>query len=806
VSTVLKDVRFGLRVLLRYPGITAVAVVCIALGIGVNSTVFSLVDGFLLRPLPLEEQDRLILVFTADDSYAYGHSSYPDYLDLRQNCQSCADLAAVDHRGFILSGDGFPTPTQSHVVSENYFTALGVSAQLGRVFTTSDSTEMEPVVVISHNLWQRRYGGRDGIVGKSILINDEPHVVIGVAPKGFRGIYQRRDPDLWIPVSDRSLIEAAYVNDRSMRSFAIAGRMRPSATIEDTRSEMSTISRNLESAYPQTNAGYRSVVSTEAESRLRNGRSGLMVLVVVALVLLIACANVANLLLGQAERRLRELVIRLSLGCSRFRLVRQLMTEAALLALLGSALGLLLATWLIKLLPAVVVPPSSFRDGAIVQMDERVLVYSLVSVLLTVFLFALVPALRASRLALAPAYKGSLPQPVVRGWRVTPQGKLVIAQMAVSLVLLVGTGLLAKEFVQGFYTDLGFERKNLLVVDLLYRGQEQQASSFYDELSRRVERIPSVNRTALALRAPLAGFGGGRSAEIRVPGYVTPPNTESPKALYTRVSPDYFRTVGVSLIKGRLFSERDSRPDSGVMLINETMARKFWSGSDPLGAVVRIGGYAGADCTVIGIVRDTKINHITELPEPYFYRPFSSGVWLSRTLLVETAGEALDLAELMRNEISELDKNALVLGISSMNRMVQLELHEEKISMAAVGALGMLGLLLAAFGLYGVVSHSVTRRTREIGVRMALGATNRDALHLVLRQGLRLALAGAAIGLAGGAAVSRVMASEVVGVSQTDLLILLSPAALLIGVAILASYIPARRAAKVDPMLALRDQ
>lgn len=802
MNSVLQDLRFATRVFRRNPGVTLAAVFTLAIAIGVNATVFSYVDSAMLRPLPLDEQGRLIRVFTGDDKYAYGHSSYPDYLDYQENCRSCVGLAAIGHYGFLLGGDGPLISTQSHTVSENYFTLLGVKAQIGRLFTAGDESVDEPVVVISHNLWQRRYGGDPRILDKPILINGTPHDVIGVTPEGFRGADLRRDPDLWIPLSNWRFTLRENLQNRSRREYVIVGRLRSDASVEQARAEIAGAATRLAKAYPATNAHHQAVVSSEARYRLRTGKPGLIMLAVVGLVLLIACLNVASLLLGQAERRRREIAIRMAVGSTRARLVRQLVTEGVLLAVFGTFAGLLLASWLIQLMPVVVVPPSSWRSGVEFGLDNRVLTYGVASALATIGLFALVPALRASRPDLSAALAGS--QSLARHSSVTPQRRMLVTQVATSIALLIGTGILAKTFIQGLYTDVGFQRKNLLVAEILFRGQSQQVSSFYDELINRMESILGLRGTALALRAPLSRSGGGLSSEVSIPGYAPPSESETPKVKYTVVSPEYFRTVGVPRMRGRLFGEQDMRAKSRAVVINESMARRFWPDADPLGKIVRIGKVPGTSHEVIGIVGDTTINNIREEAEPYFYLPFGTGRYAYRTLIAETAGDPLDLAELVRTEIAALDKDALVTDITTMDRLVHLGLHNEKLSTAAVGALALMGLILAASGLYGVVSYSVTRRTREIGLRMAMGATNNDALSLILWQGLRIALTGALFGIAGGVAVSRVLGSEVIDIDPWDPLIFLGAAALMIGVALLASYIPARRAARVDPVVALR--
>ncbi len=794
----LHDLRYGFRSLIKNPGFTAVAVLCLAVAIAANSTIFSLVDGSSLRPLPVDDPDGLVRVFSATERYAFGRVSYRDLLDFRQQAESLSALAGAEYRGFILEDDQPAMRTNSQVVTENYFDVLGIEAQFGRFFGADDATEQ--VVVISHSLWQRRFGGDPEVVGRRLLISGQPYTLIGVARRGFRGTAIGRDPDIWVPAGSNAYLSSpAYLQNRVYQEFSVFGRLRPGASLDEARAELTAVVRNLERAYPATNKGRRVLVMSEWEFRLENSETGFILMGMVALVLLIACANVANLLLARAEQRRREIAVRLSLGSSRGRLVRHLLTEGTLLAGFGAAAGLLLAWWLISALPAMLMPPTDYRMASDFRLDERVLAFTLITAALTVLLFALMPALRASRVSLSTALKGLAPTAIAHGRRLGPRGGLLVAQMAISLVLLVGTGLLVKAFLANLNADFGFSERNLVVAQVAFRGPAQQRASFWRELGDRISAVPGVEQAAFAMRAPLSGSGSGVATEVLIPGQ------EKLRIKYARVTSNYFQTLGIRLIRGQLLSDEDSPKAPKSVVINETMAQRYFPDGDIIDQVIRVSDKA-QEHRIIGIVQDTKIRSITEPPEPYLYLPFSPGYGGMRTLLVETSGDAASRAELIRSEIVNVDSRSLVYTLTTIRDLIHANLHPQWISASAVGILGLLSLLLAAIGLYGVVSYVVARRTREIGIRMALGAQSRDALGLVLRQGLRPTLIGVAIGLAGAIGLTRILSSWLYSVNPRDPLVFAIATAVMIATALVATLIPARNATRVRPMEALREE
>ena len=799
----LQDLRFALRMLAKSPGFTAVAVLCLAIGIGANSTVFSLVDGMWMRPLPVGNPGELVHLFLATDRQAFGDLSYPEYEDFRDHAKTLAGLAVTQRRGPTLTGDGFAESTMSNVVSPDYFTVLGVSAQLGRVFTAHDNGP-GPVVVMSHNLWQRRFGGDPAIVGKTVRLGDA-YTVIGVAPKGFRGVEQWIDSDFWIPMTSWDSSPQGERADRRSHSFAAMGRLRAGVSIEQARAEIEGMARNLERAYPQFNKGRRGALYSDLQYRFRSGGYlGGMLIGVVAVVLAIACANIANLLLARAGVRSREIGVRVAMGAGRSRLVGQLLTESALIALLGTAAGLVVAGFLIQLLPAALSPPGDVYTHFEFRLDARVLALTLAVSLLTVLAFGLFPALRASRPDVVSLLKGSSDSTRFAG-RVQPRSLLVIAQVAVSMILLTVSGLLVRTFIYTLHADLGFQRKDLLVADVSAPGNRARMREFYRQLEERVSALPGVRQVTLAARPPLWGSEGGTAQEVAILSHPRAPGEASPKVKFNTIGPNYFRTMGIPLLRGRDFDQRDAPDSPKVLIVSQTMARRFWPNEDAVGQFVHAAyDPDSVNRQIVGVVGDARINSIEEAPEPYMYVPYLQSRRELIMLLAETTGDPLRLAGPLRAEVKALDDQAPLLQISTLGLVIRSSVYEQQIAATFVGGLGAIALFLAAIGLYGVISYAMVRRTREIGIRMALGAQRRDALRLVLGQGIRLAAIGIAIGFAGALAVTRFLGQVLYGVSPRDLVTFTSVPALMMAVALAASYIPARRATQIDPLIAVR--
>ncbi|MGD0773535.1 MAG: ABC transporter permease [Candidatus Solibacter sp.] len=784
----LRDLRFAARMLAKAPGFTAVAVLCLALGIGVNSTVFSLVDGYWTRPLPVRNPSELVYLFTATPRDSQAALSYAEFLDYQAGAKSFSGLLATERRGGVLAGSGFTDAVQSNVVSESYFQVLGIDAQVGRVFTPADATGGR-VLVMSHNLWQRRFGGDPSIVGRTIRINGL-YTVIGIAPQNFRGVEMFRDSDVWIPITSWDRTEAA---NRAYRSIAVMGRLRPGVPLEAARAELAGISAQLERDWPQFNKGCRAVLLTDSE-RLHRNKLPYILMGIVGLVLLIACFNVAGLLLARASTRSHEIAVRLALGASRFRLVGQLMAESALIGAMGTAAGLLLARVLISVLPAVIVPSGAAAYLKFqFRLDERVLAFTLMASLVTIFVFGLAPALRASQSV------SRTPR------RARSRQALVVVQMVLSIVLLAGAGLLVRTFVYCMNLDTGFTRGHVLVADISPPYDAAGSRAFYQKLLDRAPGMPGVLDATLALRAPLSGSGGGMAQNLTISGHLPQPGDTPPRVKYTAVGLNYFRTLGISLARGRDFDSHDQPDTERVMIVNLTMARQLWPNEDALGKTARLANDPpNTERTVVGVVSDTRINNVAEPAQPYFYLPFAQTRFSSMNLIARTSVDPVQMARQLRAEVAAIDPRVPVLDVTSMKLLLRSALYEPQVSATIVGSLGLIGLLLAAIGLYGVVSYTVAERTREIGIRMALGAQPSDAMTLILRQALALTAIGTVLGLVCTFYATQVLREMLFGVSPHDPLTFGAVIALMLAVALVASYVPARRATKVDPMVSLR--
>ena len=772
-----RDLRYAARGLWKSPGFSLVSILCLAVGIGANSTVFSLVDGYWTRPLPVRDPNGLVYLYTATSRGQSG-VSYAEYLDYQAGARTLGGLLVSERRGGILTGEGYADAMQTNVVSDSYFQVLGVGAQIGRVFAAGD-TRQGRVLVISHNLWQRRFGGDPSVVGRTIRLSGS-YTVIGVAPKGFRGVELWRDSDAWIPMSswDPSGEEAAQ---RVYRSFTAIGRLTPGTSLEKARAELTGISTRLERDWPKSNQGCRAVLLTEAE-RLHSFHLPYILMGIVAVVLLIACANVAGLLLARSAGREQEIAVKQAMGASRWRLASAAMAENALLGAAGLLAGLALARGMIAALPSLVIPPANGYLRYEFRLDGRVVGFTVAISLLTVCVFGLWPALRVSKLSRTPR----------RSWS---RQVLVVGQIVLSIVLLAGAGLLVRTFIYCMNIDPGFTRADVLVAELAPPFKATSSHGFYDHLLERAHAIPGVTEATVALRPPLNGSGGGMAQEV------TFRSSESPVRIkYTAVGLNYFHTMGIALARGRDFDSRDQADAAKVMIVNQTMARRYWPIEDPVGKTVHL----DADRMIVGVAADTRINSIEEPAEPYFYLPVAQTKFTGLYFIARTSLDPLRLARPFRAEVAAIDSRVPVLEVTSMKMLVKSTVYEQQVSATIVGSLGLAGLLLAAIGLYGVVSYTVAGRTREIGIRMALGAQRRDALTLILRQALGLASAGISVGLICAFYAARLLEGMLYGITTRDPITFGSVAVLMLLVTLGASVIPARRATKIEPVVALR--
>jgi putative ABC transport system permease protein len=802
------DLRYGVRMLWKNPGFTAVAVVALALGIGANSAIFSVVNTVLLQPLPYKEPERLVMVWEDDTKHGYPNDTpaAANYVDWREQNQVFEGMAAMADQSFNLTGSGEPERIDGKRVNANLFELLGAAPQHGRAFAAEeDRPGANKVVILSHALWQRRFGSDAGLVGRTLTLNGEGHTVVGVMPADFQ--FPDRQADLWVPIAFTQQ-EAA---NRGRHYLEVVARLKRGVTLEQARAEMSTIAARLQQQYPEQNTDLGASVVPLHEHLVGDIRPALLVLLgAVGFVLLVACANVANLLLARAAGRQKEIALRTALGASRLRLVRQFLTESVLLAVLGGAVGLLLSVWGVTLLKSFI--PENISQVKAIAVDARVLGFTILVTMLTGLVFGLAPAAQASRFNLNETLKeGGRDAAAARGGN-RIRGLLVVAEVAVSLVLLVGAGLLINSFLRLRSVDPGFRTDNLLTMSVVLPQQkypdQTRRAAFYADMIRRVEALPGVRSAAVTNWIPLVMQGD--SIGISVEGVPDPaPGQGKRPVVVTRVvSPHYFGTMGIRLLQGREFEDGRDRVDSPcVVAVSEAMARRFWPEGSALGKRITPGSPQNADnwCEVVGVVNDVRQRELASESPPMMYFSYAqAGFFAPRYLVVSTEGDPLALAGTVRKTVWEVDRDQPVSNVSSMEGVLSESIARQRFSTLLLGIFAGVALVLAAVGIYGVMSYSMAQRTREIGIRMALGAQKRDVLKLAVGQGLKLVAIGVALGLAGALALTRLMSSLLFGISATDPATLVTISLVLVAVALLASYIPARRAAKVDPLIALR--
>jgi predicted permease len=794
--------------LAKNPGFAAVSVLSLALGIGANTTIFSIVDKELLNPWPVKDPGRLAMITMDAPKLDFNSASYPDYLDIRNQVAAFSDVVAYGDRGCFLSVEGRGQGLEAivEVVSQNYFDALGVRPILGRAFSlqASQAAAEGHSVVVSYNLWQKYFGGDPSLPGRTTLLDDKQFTVIGIAPQGFSGL-RRASLDIWVTKEGWETMlpgEARSDAARDDRWFDVAGHLRRGTKIEEARAQLLTLAKRLASAYPSSNQGVNFITRPALELTPETAGAGLYFMIMVGLVLLISCANVANLLLAQTERRQREIAMRRAMGAGQRRLALQLLTEGLPLAVAGGALGTLLAAWLMKILPALVPGLSD----TVLTLDGRVLLFTTAISLLSALVFGLVPSFWVSRSGLAPALKGDDPRLGRAMGRVPLRSLLVSGEIALSVVLLVASALLLRSLRYSQRINPGFDtNKNVVMLSVappqFYAYSDAQARAIYPELASRVGSLPGVIHASYARRPPLIDEEEGETLPVVIPGVQSPPGTEHFKIRYNIVGPKFFATVGARLKEGREFSDFDRPSTAPVVIINDAMARRFWPRQDPVGKALQI---EKKNFQVVGVVEAGRYNRLHEVTQPYAFLPFTQAFSLECTLFVETAGDPREMLPAILKATTAVAKNLPIVNAVTFRDSLREELAGERSVAELLGSLSILGMVLAAVGLYAAVAYLVNRRTRELGIRMALGARRGDVLKLVLWQGLRLSGAGAAVGLAGALAASRLMSGFIYGVAATDPLSYVASILAAMGVALAACYFPARRATKVDPLVALR--
>jgi predicted permease len=822
----LNDLGHGVRLLVRRPGFTAVAVLSLALGIGLNTTLFSVVNAVLFRGTPVADPDRLVEIYSsAGAELPHFTSSWPDYLSIVEGTNVFAGVAAHSFVRGILSTGGEPALATGEAVSANYFDVLGVRPALGRGFLPEENIGegQHPVLVLAHTLWRRRFGGKPDVVGQSLQLSGLAYQVVGVAPAGFTGVIPGLQPDFWVPAMMVERLNSAGVqsttdNDpgstdlqrRGYRWLFLKARLAPGRSAKEAQAQVETLFARLARDYPVTNEKTKGTVLPAAGIRFHPLLDGYLkaasavLLAAVALVLVIACANVANMLLARGASRSRELAVRAAVGASRARLVRQLSSESLVLAALGGALGVLVAVGATRALTGVgsdVLPVPIVFD---LQPDGTVLAFAALVSLATTVLFGLLPAWTSSSLALVPSLKADATGEGPLRRRVTLRDGLVIAQLALSLVLLVAGALLTRGLLRARGIELGFDPTPLssLSFDLQMNGyDEARALAFRKRVVAELQATPGVSAAALASRLPLAPDVNMEGIHIR--GHHQPQDEPTPIDA-VRVGSDYFKAVGVPLVEGRGFTEDEVEREAKVVVVNEAFARKYWPGQSALGQPIHSSGFDHEPHVVVGVARDHKVRSVGEPSTPYLHFPASRSSRIS--LVVRTAQPAKTALPALRAAVHRLEPAVVFTEDAPATEVAATTLVPTRIGAALLGGFGSLALLLAAVGLYGVIAYSVSQRTREMGVRTALGAQRGDLVRLVLRHGTRLAFVGVGLGALLAALVGRVFSALLYGVSPLDPLAYALAAAILLLVAAAANLVPALAAARVDPIRALRSE
>jgi predicted permease len=802
----LRDFRFALRMLASRPLFTLVAALSLALGIGANSAIFSLIDALWFHPIAVPKAGEIVRVFSVTDQDREAMLSYPEYLDFKQQATSMRELAAVGGRGLsLIEGDNRELVTLN-LVSPNFFTALGVKPALGRLFTPADQADpaSAAAVVLGNSFWIRHFGGDPKIIGRQLRVQRGNQVlvtVIGVLPASFRSIEPSGDRDLWF--SQQSWAQLGDVHEletRGSRWFRVIGRLAPGAGARFADQQVRTVALRMSEAWPATNRGRRATVVPDLTHRLEEaGTDGLALLAIVLLVVLISSVNVANLLLSRAGSRGREMAVRLALGARRGRLIRQLLAENILLGMAGMLLGLLIGAILIRILPALMVPPPGLYAAQDFQFDSRVLIFSIAVSAVTILLFGLAPAWKSTRPDLIPALKGEAAfGGARRRWPV--RNLLVVAQVAVSMTLLASAGVLIRSFANTRLGDLGFGRKPILLVWL----QSDAQPELYRQVIARFEALPGVRSVAAAVRAPLSLSSNGIFQRVTFPG--RPELAEAPpfEIKYNSVTANFLRTMGTPVLRGREFEPRDDIAGANSVLINDRMSQRFWPGENAVGKTIQTSGPRGKRLTIIGVVKNTPINSVGEPPEPYIYLPFWANFEQEITFFVETDGDPMGLAQAARQALKSVSTGLNPLTITTQNELIRFSTQSYQVTAELVGTLGVLGLILTAVGLYGIVSYGVSQRTRELGIRMALGADRGDTLWLVLREVALLGFAGIVIGLPLALTATRLFSELLFGVGPWNLPTFCGAGAVLAVVLLAAGWVPARRATNIEPLSALR--
>ena len=805
-----RNVVYSVRMLLKRPGLTAVAVIAIGLGIGANTAIFSVVNTVLLQPLPYEQPQQLVMIATEQRNQALdgrGTFSVLDFFDVQKSSTTLQHVATVQRSGTIVTQGGDPERLIGAVVSSDYFSVLGVKPELGRVFTADeDKPGAASVIMLSHGLWQRRFGGDPNIIGREVDLGGKT-TVIGIMPAGFEYPISDETQDYWEPIFSAAFMTKEIREERSNRFLSVIGRLKPGVTVAQAKADLDLLSRQIEQQSPQSNTNVIFNAVSMHEDMTREYRPALLVMLgAVGLVLMIACANVANLLLARAAARQKEVAIRMALGASRRRIASQLLTESFLLALAGGVVGLLLASWGTKLLIAY--GPADVPRLSEVGIDRYVLAFTFGVATLTGILFGLVPALHASRPDPGNMLKDS-GRGFSHGGRNRIRGALIVSEVALSLMLLAGAGLLINSFWRLLHTDAGFDPRSVLTLDVplsrtTYTKPEQRSAAF-KQLVDRMKNIPGVRDASVVSNVPLTDFDVEVSFQIEGrPPYK--PGEEN-VADYTVASSEYFRTMNIPLLRGRVFTDAESPYTPQVMVISNAFAKYYFPNDDPIGKRIILDGNDKTPREIIGVVGDVRRKGLDVGVQPEMYFSYLQQPDRRMNLVLRTeARDASQLTQAARAEVKAFDPAQIIWRVQTLEQLLGTSVAPRRFNMLLLGIFAGVALILAAIGLYGVMSYSVSWQTHEIGIRMALGANRADVLRLVVQQGMKMTVIGLALGLVGAFLLSRVLIGMLYGVSPTDPLTFTGVSIVLLTVALLACLIPARRATRVDPIVALRSE
>src|SRR5215217_964113 len=816
MDSLIKDIRYAIRSLIKRPGFVAIAVITLALGIGANTAIFSLVNTVLLRSLPVERPGEIVSVAVRAKDDSMSAVSYPNYKDFRDRNDVLSGLLVYRFVPLSLSRGGNNERIWGYEVSGNYFDVLNVKAIQGRTFLPEeDKTKLShPVVVLGYEAWQRRFGGDPGLVGKDILLNNHQFRVIGIVPEGFKGTEFVYSPEIWLPASMMEWAEpgATWIDDRDSKNFFAIGRLKSGVTARQAEASLNLLGQQLAKEYPDTNEGQS--IKIDAPGFILPELRGAVVsftwvmMAAVGLVLLVTCTNLAGLMLARATDRRKEIAIRLAMGANRLRLIRQLLTESILLSIMGGVAGLLLALWIVKVLLALK-PPIDFPLSLDVGIDWRVLVFSLAVSVVAGAIFGLAPALQATR----PNLVGALKDTAAQGGAVKTRLRsvLVVAQIAISLIVLISAGLVVRTLQQLQTMNPGFETKNALTIsfDLGLQGyDEARGQQFYRQLTERLQAVPGVESAAVSSYIPLSLNYNSRT--VFVEGKPAERGDNAPIAMNASAGPSYFKTMGTPIVQGREFTEQDQDKSEQVAIVNETFVRRLMpelqTTAEAIGKRFSFRGPDGPFRRIVGVAVAGKYFNIAEEPRPFVWTTMTQDYQSSGILTVRTKGSPEALVGPVRGEVLALDANMPLFDVKTLTEHMKFALFPAKVAATVLGVFGLVALLLSAIGVYGITSYAVAQRTHEIGIRLALGAQLGDVLRLVLGHGLKLTIIGAALGLFGAFLATRAITSVLYGVSATDPLTFTFVSLLLIGVALVASYVPARRATKVEPLIALRNE